>query len=130
MTEIDKTTPFNETAAYVHKMNKEKGFWDEAHPNVGEKLMLIVTEVAEALEAVRRKEQPYANPDTVEYLKKAGFDKVLFEANIKNSFEDEIADTMIRLFDLAGYYNIDLDFHIPMKLKYNQTRGKKHGKNF
>lgn len=37
---------------------------------------------------------------------------------------------MIRLFDLCGYMDIDIEKHIDLKLKYNQGRPNKHGKNY
>ena len=56
--------------------------------------------------------------------------KESFEHGVKSSFEDELADVAIRLFDLCGGLNIDLEKHIEMKMKYNSMRGYKHGKAF
>ena len=42
----------------------------------------------------------------------------------------EVADVAIRLFDLCGGMNIDLEKHIELKMKYNSLRGYKHGKAF
>jgi NTP pyrophosphatase (non-canonical NTP hydrolase) len=53
-----------------------------------------------------------------------------FEENVKSSFEDEVADVAIRLFDLCGGLKIDLEKHIELKMKYNSLRGYKHGKKF
>ncbi len=103
----------NEYAKLCHKIAKEKGFWDKK-PNLPEKLMLIVSELGEACEALRRNiRQPK--------------DKRTWT---KDSFEDEIADTLIRIFDLAGYLGIDLDWQVTNKIKYNQGRSYKHGKAF
>lgn len=42
-----------------HKNAKDKGFWDSNSHNIPEKLMLIVSELGEALEALREgKRQP------------------------------------------------------------------------
>jgi NTP pyrophosphatase (non-canonical NTP hydrolase) len=41
----------------------------------------------------------------------------------------ELADTAIRLFDLAGSLNIDLEKEISKKMKVNEGRPIKHGKN-
>ena len=49
---------------------------------------------------------------------------------IKDSFEDELVDTIIRILNLCGYYNIDIDEHIRLKMKYNQMRQNMHGKNY
>ena len=127
--------------AKAHGTAKEKGFWDTER-NVSEMLMLIVSEVAEAQEALRKNH--YANPEVVdslahdleldrtdeEFLLKTLVWKSKFEENIKSSFQDEIADVAIRLFDLCGGMGIDLEKHIEMKMKYNSMRGYKHGKAF
>jgi NTP pyrophosphatase (non-canonical NTP hydrolase) len=39
----------------------------------------------------------------------------------------ELADTAIRLFDMADVFGIDLDFEIQRKIAYNQTRSYRHG---
>jgi NTP pyrophosphatase (non-canonical NTP hydrolase) len=125
----------------AHGTAKEKGFWDTER-NVSEMLMLIVSEVAEAQEALRKNH--YANQEVVnslaqdleldktdeEFLLKTLVWKGKFEDNIKSTFQDEIADVAIRLFDLCGGLNIDLQKHIELKMKYNSMRGYKHGKAF
>ena len=65
-----------------------------------------------------------------EFTMDIGIWKSLFEEKIKSSFEDEVADVAIRLFDLCGGMNIDLEKHIELKMKYNSLRGYKHGKAF
>ena len=100
----------NEMCVQVHADNCKKGFWDEDR-ELGTTLMLVVSEIAEALEADRKgrwaTEEPY-----------------------KDTFEDEIADTFIRLMDLCGRYQIDIDKHIAWKLEYNRGRAYKHGKSY
>ena len=125
----------------AHEMAKEKGFW-ETERNVSELLMLIVSELAEALEALRK--DHYADKGVVkdllqdlelnktdeEFVIKALEFKVKFDEGVKSSFEDEIADVAIRLFDLCGGLGIDLQKHIELKMMYNSMRGYKHGKKF
>jgi NTP pyrophosphatase (non-canonical NTP hydrolase) len=53
-----------------------------------------------------------------------------FERSIKDTFEDEIADVFIRLGDMCGGLNIDIEKHIEAKMKYNKTREKLHGKKY
>jgi NTP pyrophosphatase (non-canonical NTP hydrolase) len=118
---------FNAIAEEIHKGNVERGFWDEPR-NKGELLMLIVAELAEALEADR--DRKYANIDEFVFHQEQRDFNGAFKEHIKDSFEDEIADTMIRLFDLAGGLGIDLNFHIPAKVQFNKTRGAKHGKAY
>jgi NTP pyrophosphatase (non-canonical NTP hydrolase) len=126
----------------AHEMAKSKGFWEGEERNKSELLMLIVSELAEALEALRK--DHYADQDVVEslshdleldrtdeeFLLKAINWKTSFEQGVKSSFEDELADVAIRLFDLCGGLGVDLEKHIEMKMKYNSMRGYKHGKKF
>lgn len=120
----------------AHGVAKEKGFWDEER-NVPEMLMLVVSELSEALEALRkgRYAEPFVSDvladdlnnwdDSLKDAWKNGFEK-----EVKSSFEDEIADVAIRLFDMCGGLKIDLEKHIEMKMKYNSLRPYKHGKKF
>lgn len=120
----------------AHGVAKEKGFWDEER-NVPEMLMLVVSELSEALEALRKGHysDPFATAVLAEDLN--NWDDSLkdawkngFEKAVKSSFEDEIADVAIRLFDMCGGLKIDLEKHIEMKMKYNSLRPYKHGKKF
>jgi len=122
----------------AHGVAKEKGFWDEER-NVPEMLMLVVSELSEALEALRKNHycDPLQVDDLYDYIENDRLNaelvttwKMGFELNIKSSFEDEIADVAIRLFDLCGGLKIDLEKHIEMKMKYNSLRPYKHGKKF
>lgn len=127
--------------AKAHQVAKDKGFWDKER-NVSEMLMLIVSEVAEAQEALRKNH--YAEKAVAdgllhdiqlqytdeEFQMNKDIWKSVFEEKIKSSFEDEVADVAIRLFDLCGGMKIDLEKHIELKMKYNSMRGYKHGKAF
>lgn len=93
----------NEYSQECHKTANEKDFWD-ASQNIAEKLMLIVTEVSEACEADRKDD--------------------------KENFKEEIADVFIRLFDLCGYLEIDIEKEINAKMIYNKGREKLHGKRY
>jgi NTP pyrophosphatase (non-canonical NTP hydrolase) len=73
--------------------------------NIPEKLMLIVSELGEAQEALRKNRLcPYKFPD---HFDERCFNKYHFEVVIKDTFEDEIADVYIRLADLCGYLKIE-----------------------
>ena len=109
----------------------------KADKNIGELLMLIVSELGEALEAHRG--DYFSNFDEynhrVEILKKSGLsqdysENLAFYEELSSSFEFELADACIRIFDLCGYLNIDLEKHIELKMKYNETREYKHGKKY
>lgn len=120
----------------IHKANCEKGFYDDPK-NIGEILMLIVSEVSEALESHRKGISAEKNLSDVHTTLKTIINhqndfqfKENFKPLIKDTFEDEIADTMIRCMDLCGYLNIDIQNHIEAKLRYNKTREYKHGKKY
>lgn len=76
--------------------------------NIGELLMLIVTELSEAVEAHRENK----HADIKNYLSGIyeGMGHRSFHSFIKDTFEDEIADVFIRLFDLCGYLKIEPGF--------------------
>tara|TARA_R110002126_G_scaffold94290_3_gene222684 strand:+ start:1011 stop:1379 length:369 start_codon:yes stop_codon:yes gene_type:complete len=115
-------------AKEIHQANVDKGFYEKP-VEVGTHLMLITSELAEALEADRHRIS--ADVDTFQEELATGIPfKETFKTNIKDSYEDEIADAMIRLLDHCGYRGIDIDFHIKEKLKYNKTREVRHGKKY
>lgn len=116
-----------EISKEIHDVNVEKGFWDEKR-NIGELLMLVTSELGEALEADRKGMKAEIENYNIITDAEGGFSSYAFRNCIKDSFEDEIADAVIRLFDLATGLGIDLEFHIQQKLNYNKTRPKKHGK--
>jgi len=122
----------NKLAEKIHKDNVAKGWYDEPR-ETGTMLMLCVSELAEACEADRKGR--YANLDqfesvgqnTVSNLTAEGWFKTNFNTNIKDTFEDELADTMIRILDICAHRKIDIEKHINLKLKYNRLRAYKHG---
>lgn len=69
-----------------------------------QQLLLIITELTEATEELR--------------------------CNNINKFNVEIADTFLRLFDLVGYLNIDIEKEIKEKILINKKRPKLHNKEF
>lgn len=118
-----------ETAKEIYENAKAKGFWDTER-NLGEMLMLIVSELSEALEADRTGH--YCNQDRRDLIDSNDYDSYssTFETYIKNTFEDELADVVIRVLDLCHAKNIDLEWHIRNKMKYNSMREHKHGKKY
>ena len=131
MTE-DQQDLIRELCSSIHLDNERKGFWDNQR-EFGTLLMLVTSELAEGLEA-DRKNRWFKLLD----IKKESFDwvnepeksKAKFSRTVKDTAEDEIADAVIRLFDLAGGLGIDLGWHIKNKLEYNRTREARHGKNY
>lgn len=97
--------------------------WHEAYENMPEeykrdhiitKVMLIVSELAEAVEELR---DGFA-PDETYYS----------DGGKPEGFAVELADAVIRAYDLAEMVGVDLDSLIEEKVSYNKTRGYKHGK--
>jgi NTP pyrophosphatase (non-canonical NTP hydrolase) len=76
--------------------------WHDTPREMGTILCLIHGEVSEAMEADRRGE---------------GWDRVT----------EELADVCIRVFDLCGSLNLDLEKAIKEKMEYNNGRSYKHG---
>jgi NTP pyrophosphatase (non-canonical NTP hydrolase) len=117
----------NTLAQGIYEGNKSRGFWSKDHQsgdrsrNFGELLMLITSELGEALEAHRK--DRWAD---IRAYRENG----IFKDAIKDTVEDEIADAVIRLLDLCAGYGIDLDFHLNEKLKYNATRPYLHNKAY
>ncbi len=112
----------NQMSRLIHSNNVEKGFWNYPR-NKGETLMLIVTELAEAMEAHRNGNLAMPPMD-------GEIEKKAFEDFYKDTFEDEIADALIRILDMCGGFNVDIEFHVREKVKYNKGREILHGKNY
>jgi transcriptional regulator with XRE-family HTH domain len=118
--------------AEMHGFHKRKA-------NLGERLMLVVSELSEALEADREgKWAPKDLTGETEYGKNVttklndiipeSLSPDTYAGEIRGTVEEEIADAIIRLCDIAGVYNIDLDWHVKAKMAYNKTRPYLHGK--
>ena len=123
----------NRLAREAHENSVSKGFY-EKEKNIGEMLCLIHSEVSEALEADRKDLYTHLDDDLREDLNLDGsspnYDTNSFESFVKDTFEDELADIVIRVMDLASFKNIDLEWHIKQKMNYNSKRDYKHGKKY
>jgi len=110
-----------------------------------QKLALMTTEISEAIEAERNNkhadlryfeermmqiEKSYNGIVFVSQAQKDEDFKHVFKNSIKDSVEDELADAMIRIMDYAARYNIDLEKHIELKMKFNSLRAYKHDKQY
>jgi NTP pyrophosphatase (non-canonical NTP hydrolase) len=102
-------------SAEIQEWREQQGFWTPSGISAKEqplimtegdvmlgKLMLLVTEVAEAAEAVRHDD----------------FD----------NFKEELADAAIRLLDITESCGMDLEAEIEAKMVINRQREHKHGK--
>jgi NTP pyrophosphatase (non-canonical NTP hydrolase) len=106
--------------------------------NIGECLMLVVSELSEAFEASRdgkwSSKGILGNPKNP-VIRLTEFDpnivtKEFYESHIKGTVEEGLADVIIRITDIAVIYGIDLNWHIAAKIAYNETRPYKHGKKY
>lgn len=90
-------------AIYAHQQAEAKGFWKEPY-HEDHYLMLVVTELAEAVEADRKGIWAVLDPATLDRLER--LDGAVFNQEFirttKDTVEDEIADACIRLLDLIG----------------------------
>ena len=110
-----------EWQAAIHQLSVSKGWWEEVQTrdigtfDVLGKLCLIHSEVSEATEDAR------VTPP--HHLKIA---EVLPDGK-PVGFPTELADVVIRCFDLAEKLGVDLQAAIEAKHAYNQTRPHRHG---
>lgn len=122
--------------SYIDKAHKDEGS-DVAsaamerfkHSAFAQRIALIQSEASEALEADRKNR----HADLIsmqEQMQAHGFRTEDFQRYIKDTVEDEIADTIIRLLDLCGMLDIDIDKHIELKIQYNSSRPYLHGKEY
>ena len=98
----------NEIASRVHRANKQ--WWTSTttgvypiNRNIGELLMLCVTELSEALEGDRKNLKDDKLPH-------------------REMFDVEIVDCIIRLFDIAGVLIPDFGEIFEEKMNYNANR--------
>ena len=107
--EFTNAMMINEFSKVIHEDNVKAGWWTDLETgkkkdrNIGELLCLVHSEISEAMEGVRKN-----LPD----------DKLPH----RSMFEVELADTLIRIFDIAGAYDLDLGGAIEEKRAFNKSR--------
>lgn len=101
-----------EWCAAVAANNQAHGFWSDGD-RPAELAMLVVTEVAEYVEALRDGHGPG--------------DWHVTDKGKPDGPAAELADVVIRCFDMAARYGIDLESVLAAKHAYNVSRAFQHG---
>lgn len=107
----------DELVKEAHATALEKGWW-EPPKTVGELLVLLHSEISEALEEYRNDHavyEVYHNELDRSFIKKP------------EGVPIELADVVIRIGDMCGYFGIDLESAIKAKMIYNKSRPYRHG---
>lgn len=104
----------NKLARDIHNWAHAQGFYlspecshkvcQHKSGGITSQIMLIVTELSEAVEGLRRADVP--------------------------NYREEIADAMIRLLDLCEATNIDIEFEVEKKMAINRMPTRKQFKRF
>jgi NTP pyrophosphatase (non-canonical NTP hydrolase) len=92
----------------VHKNAVEKGWYENSRSDV-ESIALMITELSEAIEAIRN--------GNLKDKHCPEFDNLTIE----------LADCIIRIFDFCGHKEIDIGSAILAKHEANRKRSHKHG---
>lgn len=109
----------------VYQLAVKQGKYS-GNPAVAPLLMHTVGEVNEAHAAYMSNRRAQAEDvDALKQLLEQGNLNVFrkyFKSSVKSTFEDELADIMLMVFSIAGYYDIDIATHVEMKHRYNEVR--------
>lgn len=98
----------------VHALAVSKG-WYESERSFGDVLMLITSELAEALEEHRNHQPPIYYYDPANLLSKP------------EGIAIEMADALIRILDYSASQGWDMERLVEIKHAYNKTRSHRHG---
>lgn len=102
-TNVPLLSDFSNFSRFCHERAVGKGFWGETHPN-SHYFVLADGELSEAVEADRIGRWARLDHDTVDTLQRiegAPYSQEFLRL-VKDTVEDELADTVIRLADLYG----------------------------
>jgi NTP pyrophosphatase (non-canonical NTP hydrolase) len=109
-------------AREIAKWSVGKG-WVTTWRNVPEKLMLVVTELAEAMDWYRLfSQEDFAELErgSTDITSEKGTDALV-------KFREELADTVIRVLNMSASLGIDIEKEIARKMEINEKRPFKHG---
>lgn len=144
--ETTSVKTISDWAAYIHAWARRKKWWsvDESNATIVNRdilglLMLVVTELAEAAEEYRNG-YPAANVYAVtlngERLVYAKVMEMSLDMRMRYFATDlpkpeglgvELADTIIRILDMAQALGIEIQATMALKMRYNETRPERHG---
>lgn len=117
----------NDLANACHSNSREKGFyndfiygWDNFNKHrkieqIASRIALIHSEASEALECIRQSDFGSVSLITIS------------ETGKPEGLASELADVVIRVFDLATALDIDIGSAIILKMRYNSKRPHLHG---
>lgn len=112
----------------AHSNAVAKGWWQEER-SFGEIIALIHSEASEALEDFRNGKKP-----TEVWYEAKNYDGQVSQFTSQQypdwkpcGIPSELADIVIRVFDVCGRHGIDLEAAIREKMAYNRTRPERHG---
>lgn len=111
----------NERALQINSANALKGFWNQPI-NYSEKLVLVCTELCEAIDAHRKGR--YAGDQITINMQTPDIEfKALYEREVKGTIDEELADAAIRLFDFKGRLRIPISekYMLPNGLEVDDT---------
>lgn len=92
--------------------NAESKGWHSKERTFGDMIALCHSELSEALEEYRKGMSPHA----------------IYYVNDKpEGIPIELADVLIRIFDMCGKYQINLEKALKVKMEYNTGRSFRHG---
>lgn len=121
-----------ELAKDVHKNAKAHGWWDGEERSFGELIALCHSELSEALEEYRNSKGPaeayYECVSGKDIQDKCTGDCCPACSGAKPcGIPSELADVVIRIFDMAEHYGIDIEAAILEKHEFNKSRPYRHG---
>ena len=113
----------NDIVKEVHENAFNHGWWDQGR-SFGELIALCHSELSEALEEYRKGKRP---EEQYYHYMSSDLSEPIITNHKPEGIPSELADTVIRIMDMCGYYGIDLEAAIKEKMEYNKTRPYKHG---
>ena len=122
----------NQLCKDAHENAKAKGWW-ETEKSFGELIALCHSELSEALEEYRDGNKVDAIQTVCNLGRNINANWCYVPTCNKcehykpEGIPIELADTLIRIFDMCGHYGIDLDEAVRIKMEYNKTRSHRHG---